>query len=244
MSVWDRARAMPMIMGEDAWIGLPYLMRLIDEIDARPGSRAGGCGEGQTRNGRRGAPAHAPAERGARCQISRRRRRGLLFPPYREEISNPLMRRLGKCVAIALHRLRNISKLIATVRDQCLAQLSGLSIFAVTVAAPSNPSTPPSLLNNACPSAQLLKVEPTHALQRRSCKRLPQALLLAALLGVSTVSIVKAAETCTEHFSGCHATCVRRGSGADESCRHQCQRGLRRCLQTGCAHGACGLTQR
>ena len=70
-----------------------------------------------------------------------------------------------------------------------------------------------------------------------------QALLLAALLGVSMASIAEAADTCTEHFNGCHATCVRLGSGADESCRHQCQRGLRRCLQTGCAQGTCGYTK-
>jgi hypothetical protein len=88
-----------------------------------------------------------------------------------------------------------------------------------------------------------LKVEPMHALQCRGCERVPHALLLAALLGVSTVSVAKAADTCTEHFSGCHAACVRRGSGADESCRHQCQRLLRRCLQTGCARGTCGFTQ-
>jgi GSH-dependent disulfide-bond oxidoreductase len=36
MSVWGWARAVPMIMGEDAWTGLPHLKRLIDEINARP----------------------------------------------------------------------------------------------------------------------------------------------------------------------------------------------------------------
>ena len=36
MSVWGWARAVPMIMGDDAWTGLPHLKRLIDEINARP----------------------------------------------------------------------------------------------------------------------------------------------------------------------------------------------------------------
>jgi GST-like protein len=36
MAVWGWARAVPMIMGDDAWTGLPHLKRLVDEINARP----------------------------------------------------------------------------------------------------------------------------------------------------------------------------------------------------------------
>ena len=36
-----------------------------------------------------------------------------------------------------------------------------------------------------------------------------QVLQLAALLGVSMVSIAEAADTCTEHFNGCHAEANR-----------------------------------
>jgi len=36
MAVWGWARAVPFILGNDAWAGLPNLKRLFDEISARP----------------------------------------------------------------------------------------------------------------------------------------------------------------------------------------------------------------
>ncbi|MFI5014975.1 MAG: glutathione S-transferase family protein [Hyphomicrobiales bacterium] len=42
MAVWGWARAVPFILGEDAWTKLPNLKRLVDEISARPAAvRAG-----------------------------------------------------------------------------------------------------------------------------------------------------------------------------------------------------------
>jgi GST-like protein len=36
MAVWGWARAIPVLMGEDAWASLPNVKRLMDEINARP----------------------------------------------------------------------------------------------------------------------------------------------------------------------------------------------------------------
>ena len=36
MAVWGWARALPFILGENAWMNLPNLKRLFDEISARP----------------------------------------------------------------------------------------------------------------------------------------------------------------------------------------------------------------
>ncbi len=36
MAVWGWARAVPFVLGEDAWAGMPNLKRLFDEISARP----------------------------------------------------------------------------------------------------------------------------------------------------------------------------------------------------------------
>ena len=71
--------------------------------------------------------------------------------------------------------------------------------------------------------------------------RTAQVALLSAAI-VLLVASNTAAVTCAEHFSGCRATCVRK-SPDEGSCRHQCQRGLRRCIATGCTHGQCGLTR-
>lgn len=39
MALWGWARAVPMVLGEDAWAELPNLKRLIDEIGARPAAQ-------------------------------------------------------------------------------------------------------------------------------------------------------------------------------------------------------------
>ena len=36
MSVWGWARALPRILGEDAWSQFPNIKRLMDEINSRP----------------------------------------------------------------------------------------------------------------------------------------------------------------------------------------------------------------
>ena len=36
MDVWGWARAMPLVLGEEAWVNFPHLKRLVDEISARP----------------------------------------------------------------------------------------------------------------------------------------------------------------------------------------------------------------
>ena len=36
MAVWGWARLVPFILGEDAWTHLPNVLRLVDEINARP----------------------------------------------------------------------------------------------------------------------------------------------------------------------------------------------------------------
>ncbi|UTH47100.1 glutathione S-transferase N-terminal domain-containing protein [Loktanella salsilacus] len=40
MAVWGWARAVPFILGADAWENLPNLKRLLDEINARPAAKA------------------------------------------------------------------------------------------------------------------------------------------------------------------------------------------------------------
>src|SRR5262245_7980585 len=96
-----------------------------------------------------------------------------------------------------------------------------------------------------------LSLELSSASRRLLPMRTARVFLLAGVLAVSTVvqpgaaQTLGAPETCTEHFRGCHASCVRKQSedASGESCRHQCQVGLRRCLSTGCAHGMCGFTR-
>ena len=39
MSLWGWARAVPFVLGKDAWEKLPHLKRLVDEIDARPAAQ-------------------------------------------------------------------------------------------------------------------------------------------------------------------------------------------------------------
>jgi GST-like protein len=39
MAVWGWARAVPFILGDDAWTKLPNLKRLFDEISARPAAQ-------------------------------------------------------------------------------------------------------------------------------------------------------------------------------------------------------------
>jgi len=39
MAVWGWARAVPFILGEDAWSALPHVKRLLDEINARPAAQ-------------------------------------------------------------------------------------------------------------------------------------------------------------------------------------------------------------
>lgn len=39
MAVWGWARAVPFILGEDAWEKLPHVKRLLDEINARPAAQ-------------------------------------------------------------------------------------------------------------------------------------------------------------------------------------------------------------
>jgi len=39
MAVWGWARLLPMVLDEDAWADLPYLKRLIDEVNARPAAQ-------------------------------------------------------------------------------------------------------------------------------------------------------------------------------------------------------------
>ena len=39
MDVWGWARAVPFVLGKDAWEKLPHLKRLIDEIEARPAAQ-------------------------------------------------------------------------------------------------------------------------------------------------------------------------------------------------------------
>jgi GST-like protein len=36
MAAWGWARALPFVLGDDMWTPLPYLKRLVDEINARP----------------------------------------------------------------------------------------------------------------------------------------------------------------------------------------------------------------
>ena len=46
MAVWGWARALPRVLGEDAWAAMPHLKRLFDEISARPAAgRAVALGE-------------------------------------------------------------------------------------------------------------------------------------------------------------------------------------------------------
>ena len=46
MAVWGWARAVPRVLGEDAWTAMPHLKRLFDEISARPAAaRAAALGE-------------------------------------------------------------------------------------------------------------------------------------------------------------------------------------------------------
>jgi GST-like protein len=40
MAVWGWARMVPFILGEDAWLRMPHLKRLLDEIGARPAAQA------------------------------------------------------------------------------------------------------------------------------------------------------------------------------------------------------------
>jgi len=88
------------------------------------------------------------------------------------------------------------------------------------------------------------QLEQSSAFGRLLRMRTVQVFLLAGVVAVVAVGAAGAAETCTEHFRTCHATCVMKESDASgESCRHQCHRALRRCLSTGCAHGACGYTR-
>ena len=39
MAVWGWARAVPFILGADAWATLPNVKRLLDEINARPAAQ-------------------------------------------------------------------------------------------------------------------------------------------------------------------------------------------------------------
>ena len=39
MAVWGWARAVPFVIGEDAWTKLPHVKRLLDEINARPAAQ-------------------------------------------------------------------------------------------------------------------------------------------------------------------------------------------------------------
>ncbi|KGV91886.1 hypothetical protein X897_344 [Burkholderia pseudomallei ABCPW 30] len=39
MAVWGWARAIPRVLGDDAWAQLPHVKRLVDEIDARPAAQ-------------------------------------------------------------------------------------------------------------------------------------------------------------------------------------------------------------
>jgi GST-like protein len=43
MAVWGWARAVPFILGEEAWSALPHLKRHFDEISARPAAQAAGA---------------------------------------------------------------------------------------------------------------------------------------------------------------------------------------------------------
>lgn len=43
MAVWGWARAVPFVLGEDAWAALPNLRRLFDEISARPAAERAGA---------------------------------------------------------------------------------------------------------------------------------------------------------------------------------------------------------
>jgi len=40
MAVWGWARAVPFILGGDAWTNLPNVKRLLDEINQRPAAKA------------------------------------------------------------------------------------------------------------------------------------------------------------------------------------------------------------
>ena len=39
MAVWGWARAVPFILGAEAWSSLPHVKRLLDEINARPAAQ-------------------------------------------------------------------------------------------------------------------------------------------------------------------------------------------------------------
>jgi hypothetical protein len=52
MAVWGWARAVPLVLDEDAWPGLPNVERLLDEISARPAAA----------HHRREGPLHLQAE--------------------------------------------------------------------------------------------------------------------------------------------------------------------------------------
>jgi GST-like protein len=39
MSVWGWARVIPFVLGADAWVKLPHVKRLLDEINARPAAQ-------------------------------------------------------------------------------------------------------------------------------------------------------------------------------------------------------------
>ncbi|MFL1547422.1 glutathione binding-like protein, partial [Pseudomonas sp. O39] len=39
MAVWGWARAVPFILGNDAWVKLPNVKRLLDDINARPAAQ-------------------------------------------------------------------------------------------------------------------------------------------------------------------------------------------------------------
>ena len=39
MAVWGWARAVPFILGPDAWAKLPHVKRLLDEVNARPAAQ-------------------------------------------------------------------------------------------------------------------------------------------------------------------------------------------------------------
>jgi GSH-dependent disulfide-bond oxidoreductase len=39
MAVWGWARAVPFVLGAEAWSSLPHVKRLLDEINARPAAQ-------------------------------------------------------------------------------------------------------------------------------------------------------------------------------------------------------------
>ena len=70
MAVWGWARAVPFVLGAEAWGRLPHVKRLLDEINARPGGAA--CrgveveAQLQDRHGRCREEGDVPVEQPAR----------------------------------------------------------------------------------------------------------------------------------------------------------------------------------